>query len=450
MRRKDFEGYLRDIAPEWERFERARLSLDQLEDSSTTQLQTPTTSSAPRLFRSTSSHPIPSLDTIPPIFFDAAFNLGNPATFALVTEQPSATDPGSGQAIDPASISYSLPLLEKLSHYADTVEQHLVREVQARSSSFFEALGNLHDLQSESERCLRRITELKGMLKDVDEKQAKRGMEIVRSEVQIEEMVKVEEGVKVMKDVHDMKGVAQGLVAAGEWGDALNVIENIQHLWDHTSAETLTAPPPAATPATGLVAVAESPLPSPARTPPEAPPSISLAVLHAFSSLPQDLRALTLQISSFLSSEFVAVLRIDMGSRIEMGDTRTAEDDLTFRDQIRPLLLGLLRTNGVRDAIVGWGDVAMADVRASVKRVSHSFPLTRPYAERHCYSISRHLAPKKTKRLTSRSPLKVQTLHKTSKAWTTRVLCVCCEIPSVRCYGVYTASKHKAKQSSTP
>ncbi len=313
---------------------------------------------------------------VPPIFFDAGFNLGNPATFALVNEQSSATDSSSGQDLDPASISHSLPLLEKLSHYADTVEQHLVREVQARSSSFFEALGNLHDLQSESERCLKRIGELKGMLKDVDEKQAKRGLEIVRSEFQIEEMIKVEEGLKVLKDVNDMKGTAQGLVAAGEWRDALNVIENIQHLWDHTSTETLTARPPPTIPATSLAAVAESPLPSPARTPSEAPPPIPLASLHAFSSLPQDLRALTLQISGFLSSELVAVLRIDMGSRIEIGDSRVAEDDLTFRDQIRPLLLGLLRTNGVRGAIVGWRDVAMADVRASVKRVGHFLPLT--------------------------------------------------------------------------
>ena len=342
--------------------------MDQPGDSSSPQLQTPTTSLAPQVSRSTSAHPITSLDTVPSIFFDPTFNLGNPATFALVTEQPSATGSGSGQDIDPASISHSLPLLEKLSHYADTVEQHLVREVQARSSSFFEALGNLHDLQSESERCLRRIGELKGMLKDVDEKQAKRGLEIVRSEVQIEEMVKVEEGVKVMKDVNDMKGTAQGLVAAGEWGDALNVIENIQHLWDCSYTEMLTASLP---PATGLAAVAESPLPSPARTPSEAPPPISLASLHAFSSLPQDLRAMALQISSFLSSELVAVLRVDMGSRIEMGDAKTAEDDMAFRDQIRPLLLGLLRTNGVRDATVGWRDAVMADVRASVKSVCH-------------------------------------------------------------------------------
>lgn len=369
MRRKDFEGYLRDIAPEWERFERARLSVAQPEESSATQPETPTTSITPQLSRSTSAHPISSLDTVPPIFFDPTFNLGNPATFALVTEQPS----GSGQAIDPASISHSLPLLEKLSHYADTVEQHLVREVQARSSSFFEALGNLNDLQSESERCLRRIGDLKGMLKDVDAKQAKRGLEIVRSEAQIEEMIKVEEGVKVVKDVNEMKGIAQSLVAAGEWGDALNVIENIQHLWDHSSTET--APPPPTVPATGLAAVAESPLPSPTRTP---PPLRSLASLNAFSSLPKDLRALTLQVSTFLSSELVAVLRIDIGSRIEVGDTRMGEDDLAFRDQIRPLLLGLLRTNGVRDAVVSWRDVVMEDVRASVKRVSKFLPLTRP------------------------------------------------------------------------
>ena len=119
-----------------------------------------------------------------------------------------------------------------------------------------------------------------------------------------------------------------------------------------------------------------------------------------------------------------------------------SEDDLTFRDQIRPLLLCLLWTNGVLDGIVGWRDVVMTDVRAPVKRVSHFLPLTRLCSLGHWYSTSRYpTGNQKTRRVrTSRSPLKVQTLHKISKLWTTRVLCFCCNIPSVRCYDVYMAS----------
>ena len=84
----------------------------------------------------------------------------------------------------------------------------------------------------------------------------------------------------------------------------------------------------------------------------------------------------------------------------------------------------------------------MTDVRASVKRVGHFLPLTRLCGLGYWYSTSRYPTGNwKMRRVwTSRSPLKVQTLHKISKLWTTRVLCFCCDIPSVRCYGDYMAS----------
>lgn len=379
VRRKDFEGYLQDVAPEWERFERNRLSV--VENHSPFL----SSGSSSTLATTIPQRPIPSLSTVPPVFFDPAFNLGNPSTFALVTEQP-ATQGGSrlpGTDIDPASISHSLPLLDKLSHYADTIEQHLVREVQARSSSFFEALTNLHDLQSESESCLKRIGELKGMLEDVDEKQAKRGLAIVKAEAEVDQMDDLQDGIKIVKDVQNMKGIAQGLVAAGEWSDALRVVENIQTLWDRSVASSESKEALSNTSTLlqrqldpRLPPVAESPTrtPSPSSistTMPEAP--FSLSSLRAFAALPQDLRALSFQIASSQNSELIAVLRLDLDYRITSNEIRNPDDDLAVRDQLRSLLHGLLRTNGMKDAVVKWRESVIAEVRACVKQVHQNF-----------------------------------------------------------------------------
>ena len=77
---------------------------------------------------------IPSLDLVPPIFFEKTFNLGDPRTFANVALLTPRDD---SSFHDPFSLSHSLPSLEKFSHYADTVEQLLVREISLWSTSFF-------------------------------------------------------------------------------------------------------------------------------------------------------------------------------------------------------------------------------------------------------------------------------------------------------------------------
>src|SRR6201999_2643166 len=111
-----------------------------------------------------SSKEIPSLESVPPVYFDSPFDLSKPPIFAKVIEQQ------EGQELaDPSALSHSLPLLEKMSHYADTIELHLIREISQRSPSFFEALSNLQELQTESEQCLDRIARLRSMLQEVDE-----------------------------------------------------------------------------------------------------------------------------------------------------------------------------------------------------------------------------------------------------------------------------------------
>ncbi|EMD38072.1 hypothetical protein CERSUDRAFT_113213 [Gelatoporia subvermispora B] len=380
VRRKDFDAYLAAVGPEWARFEQnaeqgregtARI----VGPRASTSLDLPSSSHMSR--GSPGSKPLPPLDSVPAVFFDSAFNLGDPRTFAAVTEQD-AFDGADGEMADPGALAHSLPLLEKLSHYADTIEQHLIREISLRSTSFFAALANLQDLQTESEQCLDRIARLRGLLRDVDEKGARRGLEVVRREGALRNVDKVREGVKVVGGVVDMMGLAKSLVAAGQWGEGLDVIEEITRLWEAKEAPAISVADSGMPGQNGrlspLPTVPESPPGSP--VPPPSPggfrkPSISLPIssLHAFSSLPSHLRTLTMEITASLTSEFVNTLRLDLAERIDAGqEGKHVDHDVSLRDRLRPVLQSLARTKGVREATISWREAVLVEVRGALKR----------------------------------------------------------------------------------
>lgn len=351
------------MAPEWDRFERNT----QLGKEGAAQLDASRSSSD--IPRALPGRAIPSLDVVPPIFFDTRFNLGDPRTWNSVTEQ---TDDQ-----DPSSLSHSLPLLEKLSHYADTIEQHLVQEISLRSTSFFAALTNLHELRSESEECLDRISKLRSLLSDVDEKGAKRGLQVIRRDARLRNVGKVRSGVREVESVVEMTGVAKGLVSTGRWSEALGVIEEMEGLWntEPVPSKVLTA---VLSPKSGRSNGARSPLPSMPESPPPQPltglPSLSvpLSSLHAFSNLPAHLRTLTMEIASTLTTDLVEVLRLDLVERINLntGEGGNAALDESLKNRLRPILQGLSRTKGMREATVSWREVVLTEVRGTIKRVS--------------------------------------------------------------------------------
>lgn len=399
VRRKDFDSYLSAIAPEWGRFERnTQLGHDgvlKIEDPSTPR---PYQHSPAPTTQFQVQREIPPLDIVPRIYFEQQFNLGDPRTFNVVTERPSGIDPFSDS--DPISLSYSLPLIEKLSHYADTVEQHLVREISLRSTSFFAALTNLHELQSESEECLDRIARLRDLLSDVDTKTAKKGLEVVRKDSRMRNLGKVREGVKHVSSVIEMTGVARGLVSAGQWGEALGVIEDLEGLWETGAAGPSGLPPP--TPSrpsikplsnghtTGRLS---SLPPTPEERQPSSPilpPPVPLSALHAFAALPSHLRALSLEITSSLSSELVSVLRLDLLERIG-GKGGGGDSNQGLKDRLRPLLQGLLRTKGLKEATLTWREVVLGEMRGVIKRVGfiRCGPLVASYALFSTYRLSK-------------------------------------------------------------
>ena len=117
------------------------------------------------------AHP---LHTIPGIFFDENFSLGNPHTFSAVCEYLDITGTNSD------SFTTQKILQEKLSHYLDVVENHLMKEISAKSDSFFSALKNLQVLNSETSSCIQRITELQKRLVVLSKNHIRKGLEIVK------------------------------------------------------------------------------------------------------------------------------------------------------------------------------------------------------------------------------------------------------------------------------
>lgn len=384
VKRKDFDPYLRVITPEWERLmHTTQLSLDELPQLNNGSAPHPSSSETLSTRARAQMKSLTPLSSVPSVFFDSEFDLSDPRVFDAVTERQQ----GDEDVSDSYSISHSLPLLEKLSHHADTVEQHLVREISLRSTSFFAALTNLQDLQTESQGCLVRLSKLRKLLKEVDEKSAKRGLAIVRKESKLKNLRSVSEGARELGAVVEMIGVAKGLVGAGQWGEALDVIDGIEMLWDPTPVDSVASTKPAMRRRSSRKANGRTPiLPStPESPPPEEEdsgskesntPSIRLSTLNAFASLPSHLRALTIEITSSLTSDLVNVLKVDLLDRIKHtnnGFESASNVNLTLSDRLLPLLSGLLRTKGVREAITSWREAVAQEVRETVKYHFPSF-----------------------------------------------------------------------------
>ena len=390
VRRKDFDSYLRAIAPEWERYERNRqlgrdgqaqldhdLSTPRASLSSATDISASSSHASPH----TSIHAkvISPLNSVPPIFFDQKFDLGDPRTYVTVTQNDPLSLPSTSTN---GNATEDPPLLDRLSQYADTVEQHLVKEISLRSTSFFAALTNLQDLQAESEQCLDRIARMRQLLQEVDEQGAKRGLEIVRLESKLVNVHRVQDGVKTVSGVVEMAGIAKGLVDAGQWGQALDVIEELERLWG-SSDEGAKAE-------VGQKVVQVRPKQNGIHTSSSLPPmaeedeeadsekqqllskpkqDIRLSSLKAFASLPTHLQQLTLGIATSLSSEVVGALRIDLDERISVRHSDPNTVDRNLRDCLKPLLHGLVRTNGLKEATLTWREVVLGEIKGIIKAV---------------------------------------------------------------------------------
>lgn len=419
---KSFETYIDSIKDEfiaWSRIQSALADapiLDELEDDDALldeeaskrrkaikrALETSNISS-----KSNKKLELPPLETIPSIFFEENFNLANPRTFDMVT---------AGQGVDSKAIEGSTSsqrsssdfstdqiLQEKLSHWLDVVELHLNVEISLRSASFFSALSNLKELDTQSAEAVKQISEIKEILEAVDTKIARKGLSAVRQGIRRRRLTTLDVAVDRIKEILRAVDQAEELGEAGETDGALDLADEIQREWEASllSAYLQVPPTPAveqteenamriiaeedeseqipykqdvkvpATPLTALRPRADHHRP------------VRIAQIKCLSSVPSRLDTLRSTIAQTLEQEFVAVL---------LHATREGRDILTasteqwranpgvqapiFEDlrestasRVGASLHGLVRCGkaALDSAIVAWREALLKEVRRTLQ-----------------------------------------------------------------------------------
>ncbi|KAG0942041.1 hypothetical protein G6F57_004640 [Rhizopus arrhizus] len=175
---------------------------------------------------------LPMLENVPAIFFEPEFLLENPQVFDMVCEGADVVE-NSGPVLT--------ILQEKLSYYLDTVEIHLLREIENRSSSFFEALSNLQALHQQTVDCISQIHTIRQKMKRMQETECKDGLEVIRLQVRKRNLEKLHHVTEAVKNVKLVQPTIQALLSKGDYFAALDLIEDTKRVLEDKELRAIKA-----------------------------------------------------------------------------------------------------------------------------------------------------------------------------------------------------------------
>ncbi|RKO92475.1 Vps54-like protein-domain-containing protein [Blyttiomyces helicus] len=356
----------------------------------------------------------PALDTVPAVFLEPDFNLGNPHTFALVCENADITTANRAESLTTNGV-----LQDKLSHYLDTVEVHLIKEISRRSTSFFAALSNLQALNQETLSCVAQIHELRNKLAKVSTSSSKKGLEVVRLKRRRGNLGILYGGVKLVAEVQQTQPMIQVLLGAADYVAALDLIEQTSMVLrgiDPAAPSKLLLGGPS-TPATASLKLLDhqgsevstlTPGVRLTRTTSIVPRALDLRGVRALVNLSGQLAEMSRTIGMVMEAEFVNVViadvrdtlaAIDTASRVSprirgapvdiwirnivagkyslqaavtgAPQTRPAKlegEEEKLRGRLLPLVLGLLRMDRLGSALQAYKDALMKDIKSMTKK----------------------------------------------------------------------------------
>ncbi|KAJ3232540.1 hypothetical protein HDU81_002863 [Chytriomyces hyalinus] len=162
----------------------------------------------------------PALDTVPQIFFDTNFKLGNPTTFSAVFEKADFTK------LTLADVNLTSTLIQdKLGVFCDTVDVYLVKEISKRSASFFNALSTLQALHLETQSCIAQIHTLRARLAAVTATTIHPGLNVARLHTRRSNVSKLHDGIETIYKVQTSLTVIDAFISGKQFVDAMDVIE---------------------------------------------------------------------------------------------------------------------------------------------------------------------------------------------------------------------------------
>ncbi|KAF9350532.1 hypothetical protein BGX34_001159, partial [Mortierella sp. NVP85] len=327
----------------------------------------------------------PALSTVPSIFFDPDFNFENPRTFDLVCEQTGPSDAKSNAT----SIVTNSILQEKLSHYLDTVEIHLMTEISRRSTSFFEALSNLQALHSQTLECVSQIHVLRAQLARIDHTQSKQGLEVVRLKRRRRNLGLLHNGIRMVKEIRSTQPMIQVLLGNTDYFGALDLIDGAQQVLIDGDMKRLESCP-GFDPSLGLVSSSAPIAPTPR--------SLDIRGVSALVHFGGQLTEMRKMIGKMMESDFVELLlndfrfrvgKLDVGtllvdlSKVDTSNTKfvkpnfirglnpllskQVERETDLQNKLLPLVYGLLRTNRAAFALQAYREQILQETKNIIK-----------------------------------------------------------------------------------
>jgi vacuolar protein sorting-associated protein 54 len=190
-----------------------------------------------RTFRRNQDDEPDSLDSVPSVFFDPNFSLSNPRTFDIVNENSDLlVRSGTGKP-DRKSLASNAILQEKLSWYMDTVEMHLIKEINAASTSFFAALSDLQELNEDASKCVNKIGTIREELAQIRDMHALQGADVAKLHIRRANIAKLQQAVDLIGKVKRIKDQIEEHLERKENGPALQLMQDIKSLMDESEKD---------------------------------------------------------------------------------------------------------------------------------------------------------------------------------------------------------------------
>ena len=180
-----------------------------------------------------------SLDTVPQVFFDPNFSLSNPRTFDIVSENSDLLSRNTTGKPDRRSLASNAILQEKLSWYMDTVEVHLIKEINHASTSFFAALSDLQELNEDASKCIEKIARLREELKGIQELHAAQGADVAKLHIKRANVARLQQAVDVMAKISTMKEKIEEHLERKEHTPAFELMQQIKTLIQESESSSL-------------------------------------------------------------------------------------------------------------------------------------------------------------------------------------------------------------------
>ncbi|GAN06613.1 vps54-domain-containing protein [Mucor ambiguus] len=405
IKTSDFESYLNHIGPSFERYQQYKLTSKEAEDAVSYPPTPNITASVPgedeealspfgrhptkRTGRNPYSLPqhvlsneslldddaktppreLPMIENVPSIFFEPDFLLENPHVFDTVCEGADII----GNSGPNPSISTNSILQEKLSYYLDTVEVHLLGEIENRSSSFFEALSNLQALHQQTLDCVSQIHTIRQKMKQIQNTECKDGLEIIRLQVRKRNLEKLHRVTTLVKNIRSAQPMIQILLGQGDYFAALDLIDETRDVLSGKNSSSDDQEP------------------------------MDLTSVKALSNFSSQLDEMERAVGVMMQHDFLSILLSDLSYKIESLDPGAAKQSLLalaeraststdtnntsldevqkekdLKERMTPSALGLLRTNMLTVTLQGYRDRLMVEVKDIIRKRYPSTSVSTP------------------------------------------------------------------------